>query len=97
VTLALPLFPSLVAVIVAVPVATPCTTPFDETVATAVLALTQVTVRPLRTLFAESRSVTCNATDWPVEMFELPGLTVTDATGAEAATMIVIFAVPRVP
>jgi hypothetical protein len=30
-------------------------------------------------------------------MFELPGLTVTDATGAEAATMIVIFAVPRVP
>src|SRR5436305_1837169 len=41
-----PLFPSLVAVIVAVPAALPVTSPLAVTVATAVLLLPQLTVRP---------------------------------------------------
>src|SRR5439155_14123189 len=48
VTVAVPLCPSLVAVIVAAPAATPVTKPLAETVATAALLVAQVTVRPLR-------------------------------------------------
>jgi hypothetical protein len=47
VIVAVPLFPSLVAVIVAVPTATPVTTPAVDTVATAVLLELHVTVRPV--------------------------------------------------
>src|SRR5207302_1438133 len=44
---AVPLCPSLVAVIVAAPVATAVTSPLPFTIATAVLLLAQVTARPL--------------------------------------------------
>jgi hypothetical protein len=54
VTLAVPLFPSLVAVIVAEPAATPVTTPLDETVAIPVLELDHVTARPVNTLLFAS-------------------------------------------
>src|SRR5690606_23155109 len=54
VTCALPLVPPLAAVIVALPGATPVTTPLDETVATVVSELDQVTGRLLRTLPAAS-------------------------------------------
>ena len=47
VTGAVPLCPSLVAVIMADPTATPVTRPLAETVATALLLVVQVTVRPL--------------------------------------------------
>src|SRR5438128_2071917 len=47
VTTAVPLCPSLVAVIVAAPVATAVTSPLPFTIATAVLLLAQVTARPL--------------------------------------------------
>ena len=57
VTLAVPLFPSLVAVIVAEPVATPETTPLDDTVAIPVLELDHVTARPVSTLLFASRVV----------------------------------------
>jgi len=45
-TAAVPLFPSLVAVIVADPAVTPVTSPLPFTVATGVLLLTHVTTRP---------------------------------------------------
>src|SRR6266568_2913480 len=54
VTEAVPLFPSLVAVIVLVPAATPVTRPVADTVATAGTLLAQVTTRPGSTLPAES-------------------------------------------
>src|SRR5207245_3076542 len=54
VTVAVPLFPSLVTVIAAVPVATPVTNPPALTRATAVLLLPQVTARPLSTAPTES-------------------------------------------
>jgi hypothetical protein len=57
VTLAVPLFPSLVAVIVAEPAATPVTTPLDDTVAIPVLELDHVSARPVSTLLFASRAV----------------------------------------
>jgi len=45
---AVPLFPSLAAVIVAEPAATPLTNPLAETVAMAALLVAHVTTRPLR-------------------------------------------------
>ena len=56
VTVAVPLFPSLVAVIVAVPADTPVTTPF-KTVATPVALELQVTTRPVSVLPFASVSV----------------------------------------
>lgn len=53
-TAAVPLFPSLVAVMVAEPAATAETTPLAETVATPGALLDHATVRPVNTLFAES-------------------------------------------
>jgi hypothetical protein len=97
VMLAVPLFPSLVAVIVAAPAVTPCTTPLDDTVATAVFELAHVTVRPARMLFAASRRVACKATVCPVETLALLGLTTTDATGAGAGAATVTVLLPVLP
>jgi hypothetical protein len=80
-TEAVPLFPSLVAVIVAEPAATPVTTPLDETVATPVLELDHVTVRPVNTLLFASRVVAVSCAVCPTVMLELEGATVTEATG----------------
>ena len=49
-TVAVPDFPSLAAVIVAVPAATPVTTPVADTVAIAPLLVVHVTTRPVNTL-----------------------------------------------
>jgi hypothetical protein len=57
VTLAVPLFPSLVAVIVALPGATAVTVPFAATVATPSLLDAHATALPVSTLFAASRVV----------------------------------------
>src|SRR5256714_2427723 len=62
---AVPLFPSLVAVIVAEPGVTPDTSPAPLTVATAVLLLDQVTVRPESVLPLASFSVALSCTVWP--------------------------------
>jgi hypothetical protein len=51
---ALPVFPSLVAVIWAFPLAIAVINPNAEIVATALLLELQVTVRPVSTLFVES-------------------------------------------
>jgi hypothetical protein len=74
--------PSHVAVIVAVPTETPVTEPVDETVATALLLLLQSTVRPVRTLPAESFSTTDACALSPGAMVEALMGTVMLATGA---------------
>src|SRR5206468_12436656 len=57
VTVAVPLFPSLVAVIVAVPTVTPVTSPVADTVATDVALVAHVTTRPDRGFPAASLGV----------------------------------------
>src|SRR5438034_3027819 len=60
-----PLLPSLVAVLVAVPAALPVTSPLAVTVATAVLLLPQLTVRPDNGLPLASFGVAVSCTVWP--------------------------------
>src|SRR2546428_699016 len=94
VTAAVPLCPSLVAVIVAAPTATPVTSPLADTVATALLLVVQVTVRPLSRLPLASLSVAVSCTVPPRYMLGAAGLTVTDATGTFAT---VTAALPLLP
>src|SRR5256885_3969965 len=94
VTLAVPLFPSLVAVIVALPTVTPVTRPVDDTVATPPSLVAQVTVRPLSGFPLASRSTAVSCTVPPMATPGAPGLTVTVATGA---TVTVTSAVPLFP
>src|SRR5205809_1824459 len=83
--LALPLLPSLVAVIVVVPVATPVTRPLAETVATALSTLVQVTVRPVSGLPAESVVTAASCAAPPACTLAVVGLTFTAATGVGRA------------
>src|SRR6266581_1060814 len=94
VTLAVPLGPSLVAVIVAVPAATPVTSPVADTLAIAPFALAHVTTRPVSTLPAASFGVALSSVVAPTKTFAVAGLTVTDATGTFAT---VTLAVPLCP
>src|SRR5438093_7333578 len=94
VTAAVPLCPSLVAVIVAAPAATPVTSPVEDTVATAGVPDAQVTARPVSTLPAASFRVVVSCTVAPTSMSAVAGLTVTDATETIAT---VTLAVPLCP
>src|SRR5437660_6759434 len=94
VTVAVPLLPSLVAVIVVLPAATAATRPVPLTDATAPLAVVQTMARPLRVLPAASLGVAVSCTDCPAGTEALAGLTTTDATGTVAT---VILAVPLFP
>src|SRR6266702_2816067 len=85
---AVPLFPSLVAVIVAAPVVTPVTSPLALTVATAVLLLAQLTDRPDNGLPLASFGVAANCTVWPTCTAVVAGFTVTDATGTVLTVMV---------
>src|SRR5207253_6859108 len=76
-----PLFPSLVAVIVAVPGVTPDTSPLLLTVATVVLELDHVTVRPESGAPLASFGVAVSCTVWPACTDAEGGVTSTDATG----------------
>src|SRR5207247_7692625 len=60
-----PLCPSLVAVIVAEPATTPLTRPLEFTVATDVLLLAQVIVRPVSGLPLTSCGVAVSCAVWP--------------------------------
>jgi hypothetical protein len=91
---AVPLCPSLVAVIVAAPAATPVTRPLADTVATAGALLAQVTTRPVRALPAESFGVAASWAVPPIEMLDDAGLTPTEATGT---TVTLTAAVPFFP
>src|SRR5205823_1075529 len=76
-----PLFPSLVAVIVAEPGVTPETRPLLLTVATAVLELDHVTVRPESGVPPASLGVAVSCTVWPACTDAEGGVTSTVATG----------------
>src|SRR5438876_2946076 len=82
-----PFFPSLVAVIVAEPAATPVTNPLVLTVATAVLLLTHVTVRPVRGVPFESFGVAVSGNVAPTKMPATAGVIVTVATGTFVTVM----------
>src|SRR5437588_622316 len=94
VTAAVPLWPSLVAVIVAAPTATPVTRPLVETVATALLLVVQVTVRPVSGVPLASLGVAASCTAPPTYMFGAAGKTVIAATGRFATVTV---AVPLFP
>src|SRR6266571_3429017 len=91
VSAAVPLFPSLVAVIVAAPTATPVTRPLPFTLAIPPLLDAQVTVRPVRTVPALSLVTAVSWTAWPAGTLAEAGLTATEATGT---LVTVIAAVP---
>src|SRR3989442_6976223 len=84
---AVPLCPSLVAVIVAELAATPVTDPLALTVATAALLVAQVTARPLRAVPFESFGVAVNWVVAPTVSPAAVGLTVTEATGTLVTVM----------
>jgi hypothetical protein len=89
VTVAVPLFPSLVAVIVAEPAAFAVTSPAALTVATVVVLLAHVIVRPVSTFPAESFVVTDSCAVWPRTRLFDAGLTVTEATGTGGGVVVV--------
>src|SRR5213593_1888735 len=90
---ALPLCPSLVAVIVAVPATCPVTSPLPFTVATLVLSLAHVTVRPDSGLPAASLGVAVSCAVCPTASVADGGVTATDATGSGALGATVMVAV----
>src|SRR2546428_10994194 len=87
---AVPLWPSLVAVIVAEPATFALTSPVPVTVATGVLLLAHVTERPVRMLPLASRRVALSCTVWPAGTLADAGLTVTDATGTPLTVMLAV-------
>src|SRR6266568_684837 len=78
---ALPLLPSLVAVMVAVPAASAVTSPLPFTVATPGASLDQVIVRPESGLPLASSGVAVSCWVPPTTIVAAVGLTVSDATG----------------
>ena len=93
-TLAVPLLPSLVAVMVTGPGDTAETKPVDETVAIAVFELAHATVRPVRGAPFASFGVAVNCTVWPTTTPAVAGVMSTVATGG---TVTVTVAVPLLP
>src|SRR5438552_15155252 len=91
VTAAVPLRPSLVAVIVTGPPdATPLTSPLPFTLAIALLLDCQVTTRPVNGLPFASLGVAVSCTVLPTATPAAAGVTVTDATGAGVTVMAAV-------
>src|SRR2546422_5332838 len=78
---ALPVLPSLVAVIVTAPAAAPVTSPLEETVAVAGALDAHVIVRPDSTVPAASCGVATSCTPAPTSTSAVAGLITTEATG----------------
>src|SRR5207245_350076 len=91
---AVPLRPSLVAVMVADPGDTAATSPVPLTVATPLLSLAQLIVRPESTLPLASLSVAVSCTVCPTGALAVAGLTDTVATGTTVTAML---ALPLLP
>src|SRR3990172_7891236 len=96
VTLAVPLFPSLVAAIVADPCPPPATRPAPHPVPAWGASVSQVTVRPGSALPAASLVVAVSCTEPPTGTLADAGVTSTDATGAVLAVTVTL-AVPLFP
>src|SRR6266550_3310211 len=92
VTVAVPVFPSLVAVIVGAPAARPVTSPVPLTVASARLPLAQVIVRPVSTLPAESFVVAASCAVPPTNTLAEAGLAVTNPVALTVATVVLLTA-----
>src|SRR5438034_443108 len=92
-----PLLASLVAVIVAAPAATLLTSPLPLTVATAVLSLDQVTVRPVSVLPFASRVIAAYCAVCPTPIVAVAGVTLTDATGSGHPVTVTLAAVETFP
>src|SRR2546429_3697909 len=91
VTAAVPLWPSLVAVIVTgPPAATPLTSPLPFTLAIALLLDCQVTTRPVNGLPFASLGVAVSCTVLPTATPAVAGVTVTDATGTGVTVMAAV-------
>src|SRR3989442_6405210 len=88
VTAAVPLCPSLVALIVTAPAPAPVASPLADTVAIAVLELVQLITRPPSTLPAASFSVAVSCTACPTRTTAVTGLITTDATGTFATLVV---------
>ncbi len=78
---AVPLLPSLVAVIVAEPAPTPVTSPLASTVTTTVLLLVHAITRPGSGVLLASSAVPVSCTVAPWAIDAVGGVTLTDATG----------------
>src|SRR5579885_19081 len=92
VTVAVPLLPSLVAVIVAEPAATPVTSPVPLTVATPGAPLAQETVRPASGAPVESSGVAVSCTVCPTASVLAAGVTTTRATGTGLTAIVAVSA-----
>src|SRR3989440_2218266 len=93
---AVPLFPSLVAVIVAEPAPRPVTSPLPLTRAIVVSSLAQVTALPDSGLPFASLGVALSCTVCPTGTLADDGVTVTEATGTGALVTVMV-AVPLFP
>lgn len=98
-TVAVPLLPSLLAVITADPAAIAVTTPEIDTLATDVLLDVHVTTRPVSTAPFASRVVAVSAEETPGCVLTDPGATLTVATGTTGTVTLctVIAAVADLP
>src|SRR4051812_40356607 len=94
VIVALPVFPSLAAVIVADPAACAVTSPLPSIVATASLLDDQLTGRPARTLLFASRVVAVACVDCPASIDDAARDTVTLATGTRVTVSVLVSDLP---
>src|SRR2546426_10743413 len=90
VTADVPLCPSLVAVMVAEPTVTPVTRPLELTVATEVLLLDQLTVRPDSGFPFASFGVAASWTVFPTCIAAEAGVTLTEATATLETVMLAV-------
>src|SRR5882762_8293967 len=97
VTVALPLRPSLVAVIVAGPTTSPLTSPIALTPAIVGLLELHVTTRPDSRLPPASRRVVVNCWTDPTATLALAGLSVTVATGAVKLAVVPLAMLDKPP
>jgi hypothetical protein len=97
VTAAVPLWPSLIAVIVAGPEVKALINPVVLTVATSRALLIHVIDRPVRIAPLASRRVAISCCAPPIERFTVAGLTVTVATGAVLAAVVPLATLDAAP
>jgi len=94
VIVAVPLLPSLVAVIVAVPTPPPDTSPLPLTEATDALLVAHVTTRPLSELPFASWGIAASCVVCPTVTVAAAGLTITAATGTGVTVTTAVSAAP---